>query len=69
MNLNKLLDKEYESKSLAEILDAPPSALEGLTPKHDEILAGFRIKTIRDLGNWKYAKSAAALAALESAEE
>lgn len=69
MNLNKLLDKEFETKTLAEILDAPPSALEGLTPKHDEILAGFKIKTIRDLGNWKYAKSAAALVALADGEE
>ena len=34
-NLDKKLDKAYENSSLAEILDAPPSALAGLTEKHD----------------------------------
>ena len=31
IELSKKLDKEYESKTLAEILNAPPSALAGLT--------------------------------------
>ena len=53
LNLNKLVDK----------------GLEGLTPKHDELLAEFKIKTIRDLGNWKYAAKAQALIALTSGEE
>jgi hypothetical protein len=43
-------------KSAAEILAAPPSALEGLTEKHDEVLAGLGIKTVGDLGKWKYAE-------------
>lgn len=68
-NLNKLVDKAHESKSLNELLDEPPSALEGLTPRHDELLAELRIKTIRDLGNWKYAKHAAALVHLAEHEE
>jgi len=69
LNLNKLVDKAYEDKTINELLDAPPSALEGLTPKHDELLAEFKIKTIRDLGNWKYAAKAQALIALASGEE
>lgn len=69
MNLDKLVDKAYESKSLNDILDAPPSALEGLTPKHDEALAEFKIKTVRDLGNWKYAVRAAALVTLAEHEK
>jgi hypothetical protein len=60
----KLVDKAWEEKSAAEILAAPPSALEGLTEKHDEILKGFNIKTIEDLGKWKYAARAAALVQL-----
>jgi predicted flap endonuclease-1-like 5' DNA nuclease len=64
VQFGKLVDKAWEDKTAAEILDAPPSALEGLTEKHDEVLAGIGIKTVGQLANWKYAKRAAALAAL-----
>jgi hypothetical protein len=64
MKFAKLVDKAWEEKSAAEILAAPPSALEGLTEKHDEVLAGLGIKTVGDLGKWKYATRAAALVAL-----
>ena len=64
MKFAKLVDKAWEEKSAAEILAAPPSALEGLTEKHDEVLAGLGIKTVGDLGKWKYASRAAALVAL-----
>ena len=68
LNLNKLVDKAYETKTINELLDAPPSALEGLTPKHDELLAELKIKTLRDLANWKYATKARALLALADGE-
>jgi hypothetical protein len=68
LNLNKLVDKAYEDKTIKELLDAPPSALEGLTPKHDELLAELKIKTVRDLANWKYAAKARALATLADSE-
>ena len=51
MKFAKLVDKAWEDKSAAEILAAPPSALEGLTEKHDEVLAGLGIKTVGDLGS------------------
>lgn len=66
VNLAKALDKAYEDKDLSEILDAPPSALAGLTEKHDEALqAALNIKTIRELGTNKYFAVAGVLAALE----
>ncbi len=64
MKFGKLVDKAWEDKTAAEILAAPPSALEGLSERHDEILQGLGIKTVADLGNWKYASRAAALVAL-----
>lgn len=64
VELSKKLDKAYEDKSLAEILDAPPSALAGLTEKHDELLAGMGIKTVRDLGSNKFFSVAGVLVAL-----
>lgn len=68
LNLNNLVDKAYEDKSLKDLLGAPPSALEGLTPRHDELLAELGIKTIEDLGTWKYAQRAYALHALAGFE-
>jgi len=65
--LDKALDKAYESKSLAEILDAPVSALAGVSDGDAEKLdAAFGIKTVRDLGNNKYFTAAAALVALSA---
>jgi predicted RecB family nuclease len=64
VKFGKLVDKAWEDKTAAEILAAPPSAMEGLTEKSDEQLKALGIKTIGDLANWKYAKRAAALAAL-----
>ncbi len=65
VDLSKGLDKAFEDKSLAEILAAPPSALAGLTERHDAILADMGIKTIRDLGANKYFAFAGVLVALE----
>ena len=64
VELGKALDKALENATLEEVLAAPPSALAGLTEKHDEILAGMGIKSIRDLGSNKYFAVAGVLVAL-----
>jgi hypothetical protein len=65
VELNKALDKAYEGKSLAEVLDAPVSALSGVSDGDAEHLAAaFNIKTVRDLGSNKYFSVAGALVAL-----
>lgn len=69
VNLEKGLDKAYENKSLNELLAAPPSALAGLTEKHDAVLAEtFNIKTVADLGSNKYFALAGVLVALGNKE-
>lgn len=66
VNLAKGLDKAWEDKTLDEILAAPPSALAGLTEKHDQLLAeALNIKTIADLGGNKYFALAGVLVALQ----
>jgi hypothetical protein len=70
-NVNRAVDKAYERKSLREIAAAPPSALQGLTPEDDETLKALGVKSVGDLGKWKYAVWADAIATLaqfESAE-
>jgi hypothetical protein len=70
MNINKAVDKEFESKSLKEILDAPVSALEGVSEGDAEHLkAAFNIKTVRDLGTNKFFLWAQAINALADREE
>jgi hypothetical protein len=68
VNLAKSLDKDYEDKSLKEILDASPAALAGVTDNDAELLQkALNIKTVRQFGENKYFAVAAALAALEDA--
>lgn len=65
VNLSKALDKAYEDKSVAEILDAPVSALAGVSAGDAEHLAAaFGIKTVGDLGRNKYFALAGALVTL-----
>lgn len=67
VDLDKGLDKAYENSSLDELLAAPPSALAGLTEKHDEVLReALGIKTIEDLGKNKYFALAGVLVALRN---
>lgn len=66
VNLAKGLDKAYEDKSLTEILDAPPSALAGVSEDDDKLLQqALGIKTVRDLGQNKHFALAGVLVALE----
>jgi hypothetical protein len=61
-DLNKILDKAYEEKSLAELVDAPVAALSGVSEGDAKLLAeAFNIKTVGDLGRNKYFRAAAAL--------
>jgi hypothetical protein len=68
VDLAKALDKDYENKSLKDILDASPAALAGVTDADAAALAqAFNIKTVRQLGTNKFFAVAAALVALENA--
>ena len=70
MNINKAVDKAYESKTLKEIADAPVDALEGVSVGDAELLTkAFNIKTVRDLGTNKFFLMAQAIATLASKEE
>ncbi|EMY60580.1 hypothetical protein [Leptospira terpstrae] len=70
MNINKAVDKAYESKSLKEIADSPVSAIQGLSDGDaDLLLKAFNVKTIRDLANLKYVKWAQAIVTLSDTEQ
>jgi hypothetical protein len=61
-DLDKLLDKAYEDKSLAEVVDAPVSALAGVSEGDAKLLKeAFNINTVGDLGRNKFFRAATAL--------
>ncbi|MEV6979750.1 hypothetical protein AB0M95_00540 [Sphaerisporangium sp. NPDC051017] len=61
-DLAKLLDKEYEDKTLPEIVKAPVSALAGVSDGDAKLLKeAFKINTVGDLGRNKYFRTAVAL--------
>jgi len=64
MNVNNALDKAHEVKHLRDVLALPPSALQGLAPWVDDHLAKLSIKTISQLGTWKFAEWANSIAVL-----
>ncbi|MFY9226492.1 MAG: hypothetical protein WAQ98_27705 [Blastocatellia bacterium] len=55
MDLKDMLDKEYETKSPKELVDAPVSALQGISEEGGKALEkALRVKTIGDLAKCKY---------------
>lgn len=67
-NLDALLDKDWENKSLAEVLAAPVDALQGVSAGDADLLKqAFNIKTVGDLGKNKYFRAAQLLTQLSEA--
>lgn len=65
MNINKAVDKAFETKSLKEIADAPVEALSGVTAADAQALkAALGITTVRQLGTNKFFLWAQAIVAL-----
>ena len=58
-------DKAYENSSIAELANAPVSALQGVSDSDaDHLKAAFNITTVGDLGKNKYFLWAQAVATL-----
>ena len=64
-NIDKFLDKAFETKEFSELADAPVDALEGVSAADAEALKkALGIKTIRDLAHNKYVLVAQAIVGL-----
>jgi hypothetical protein len=64
-DLTKLVDKAYQDKTLTEIVDAPVSALAGVSDGDAKLLKdAFNVITVGDLGRNPYFRTASALVAL-----
>jgi RecG-like helicase len=69
MNIDKAVDKAYESKSLKEIVDAPIAALQGISSEAGELLEKLHVKTVGDLAEFKYCRWAESIVAIAEYEE
>ncbi|KAJ8901677.1 hypothetical protein NDN08_003883 [Rhodosorus marinus] len=69
MNIDKAVDKDFESKSFGDICDASASALQGISEEKGELLASIGVDTVRKLGEWKYFKWAESIVDLSKFEE
>ncbi|MBF0108185.1 MAG: hypothetical protein HQL76_03285 [Magnetococcales bacterium] len=70
MNINAFLDKAYEKKSLKQLVDAPVSALQGVSDQDAVLLkSAFNVKTIKDLARLNYVLWAQAIVTLADGEE
>lgn len=69
-SLKDILDKEWEDKSLKDICQASPAALQGVSEGDAEKLqAAFNIKTVADLATNKFFLWAQAIYNLSRAEK
>jgi len=69
MNVNFAVVKEYEGKSLKDIVNAPPHAIQGLAAHSDAMMEQLGLRTIRQMGGWKFYRLARAICTLAGKEE
>jgi len=69
LNINKAVIKEFEGKSLKEILDAPISAIQGLGDAVVAPMEELGLKTVRDVGTWRFYLLARAIVTLAEKED
>ena len=62
VNLDAILDEEYRSSNLVDLVDAPVSALSGISEAEAEGLRqAFGIETIGDLADNAFVRAAVAI--------
>jgi hypothetical protein len=69
MNVDKAVDKDFETKTLTEIVAAPVSSLEGLSEKAGELLVALGCKSVEKLATCKYFCWAEAIVCASQYEE
>jgi len=69
MNVNNAVDVAYHGTALRQIIDLPVTALQGIGEQRAEVLNKFKVKTVRDLANWKFYQIAKSIKALAEVEE
>ena len=69
MNINKAVDKAYETRSFREIRDAPVASLQGVSDEKGDIWGKVGVHSVQDLANSKYFRWAEAIIEMSKYEE
>ena len=70
MNIDTIVDQEYCAKSFRDIVNAPISALRGVSAKDAKALTqAFGVTTVRELANLNFIKWAVAITTLADEEQ
>lgn len=69
LNIDKGVDKAYEHMYLKDILDAPVSALQGISEEKGDVWKQLGCKSVKDLASYKYSKWAEAIVTAAKFEE
>jgi len=70
MNVNGALVEAHRGTPLRDVVNLPTTVLQGITEKQAKVLSeDFKVKTVRDLANWKFYQIAKSMKALAEVEE
>mmetsp|Transcript_66986 Transcript_66986/g.211982 ORF Transcript_66986/g.211982 Transcript_66986/m.211982 type:complete len:274 (-) Transcript_66986:43-864(-) len=69
MNVNLAVTKEFEGTALRIIAASPPHAIQGVAEHSDAMMKELGVKTVREMGTWKFYRLARAICALADKEE
>jgi len=70
MNVNGMLVEAHQGTPLRNLVNLPVTVLKGISEKQAKVLsADFKVKTVRDLANWKFYIIAKSIQALTEVEE
>lgn len=68
MNIDSIVNQDYHGKSLGELVNAPLSALNGVSEQQVSAFAAAGVRTIGDLANMRLVNYAIAIKALAGCE-
>jgi len=70
MNVNGALVETHQGTPLRNLVNLPVTVLKGISEKQAKVLsADFKVRTVRDLANWKFYVIAKSMQALAEVEE
>jgi len=68
MNIDHVVKKEFQGKTFHELQSAPLHGLHGIAAWSDEVGNKLKIRSVRDLGHWRFFLRAQAMVRLAEEE-
>lgn len=68
LNIENAVVKDFEGSKFSELTEATIQALQGIGPKHEEILESLNLTTVKDMATFKFYLAAKAIKTLSTVE-